>query len=294
MPWTQVSLVLPASALTAVEAVFLALGAISIAHEDAGSTPWFEPAANAPSPWERVRLIALLAPDVSPERIRAALAADLDAAALESLVFEAVPDRDWAREWMRDWRPQRFGRRLWICPTWLEPPDPGAVNVRLDPGNAFGTGTHASTALGLEWLEARDLGGCTVLDYGCGSGVLAIAALRLGAAQAWACDTDAAALRVTSENAVRNGVAADLWIGAPSALPERHVDLVVANILSGVLVDLAPQFATRVHPGGCIALAGILCEQADAVIAAYRPWCPLRVTATRADWVLLAGVVPHS
>lgn len=289
MPWTQVSLVVASTDVDAAEAALWRLGALSIAHADAGSAPWYEPDADAVSPWERVRLQALLSPDVAPEDIRAALAATVDAPALAGLVFETLPDRDWARVWMQDWQPLRFGPRLWICPTWLTPPDPHAVNLRLDPGNAFGTGTHATTALCLEWLAAQDLVDRTLLDYGCGSGVLAIAALRLGAARAWACDSDAAARRVTLENAARNGVADRLWIGSPPELPAVAADLVVANILSRVLVDIAPQLGRRLPAGGRLALAGILHDQAETVITAYAPCCPLAPVATRADWVLLAG-----
>lgn len=289
MSWTQVSLVVASTDVDAAEAALWALGALCIAQHDAGSTPWYEPDADAVRPWERVRLQALFNPDVAPQAIRDALTHAVDAQALAGLVCDTLPDRDWARAWMQDWQPLRFGARLWICPTWLAPPDPAAVNLRLDPGNAFGTGTHATTALCLEWLAAQDLVDCTLLDFGCGSGVLAIAALRLGAARAWGCDTDAAALRVTSENAARNGVADRLWIGAAHELPALAADVVVANILSRILIDVAPQLGRRLRAGGRLALAGILNDQADAVIRAYAPWCPLVRVATRDDWVLLAG-----
>ena len=289
MEWTRVALVVPARDADAAEAVKFALGALAVEHADGGSTPWYEPDADLRSPWERVRLQALFAPDVEPAAMRAALGRVVGATDLAAMTFDTLPDRDWARAWMQDWKPQRFGTRLWICPTWLAPPEPSAVNLRLDPGNAFGTGTHATTALCLEWLEAQDLGGRTVLDYGCGSGVLAIAALRLGAARAWACDADAQALRATAENAARNEVDSQLWIGAPHDLPARSADVVVANILSSVLVAIAPQLETRLHPGGRLALAGILHEQVDAVIAAYAPWCALLPVARRDEWVLLAG-----
>lgn len=290
MHWTRVWLVLPAGAVDVAEAVLFGLGALSVAQEDGGSTAWYEPEVNATPPWTRVRLQVLFAPDVAIAPIHAALGAALGTDAVAALTLDSLPDRDWARVWMQDWKPQRFGARLWICPTWWAPPDPQAVNLWLDPGNAFGTGTHATTALCLEWLAAQELAGRTALDYGCGSGVLAIAALRLGAARAWACDTDAQALRATAANAAQNGVAAQLWIGPPPELPAFAADVVVANILSGILVDVAPQLAARLRPGGQLALAGILHEQAAAVITAYAPWCELRPAATRAEWVLLTGV----
>ncbi|HZM14878.1 MAG TPA: 50S ribosomal protein L11 methyltransferase [Candidatus Krumholzibacteria bacterium] len=289
MSWTQLSFVLPAQSVESVEAVLFALGALSVANRDAGSDAWYVDATPETSPWEEVRLEALFAPAVEREAIRAALQATAGAEAMASLAFETLEDRDWAREWMRDWKPQRFGRRLWICPTWMEPPDRQAATVFLDPGNAFGTGTHASTALCLEWLAAHDLAGRTVLDYGCGSGILAIAALCLGAERAWACDLDAQALAVCAENAARNAVADRLWIGSPSELPECSADVLLANILSRTLVDLAAELGQRLRPGGALALAGILETQVEAVIAAYAPWCRLAPAATREEWVLLTG-----
>src|SRR5262245_44673407 len=289
MPWTQLSLVVPARSVESTEAVLFALGALSVANHDAGSDPWYVDAVAEATPWAAVRLEARFEPTAEPGEIRAALERASGAEVVASLRFETLEDRDWVREWMRDWKPQRFGRRLWICPTWMEPPDPGATTVFLDPGSAFGTGTHASTALCLEWLEARELAGRSVLDYGCGSGILAIAALRLGAERAWACDLDRQALAVCAENAARNGVADRLWIGLPAELPGCSADVLLANILSRTLIDLAADLGQRLRPGGSLALAGILQPQVEAVSAAYALWCRLVPAATREEWVLLAG-----
>ena len=287
--WTQLSFVVPAQSVENAEAVLFALGALSVANADAGADPWYVEGEAEASPWRAVRLEALFEPAAERGAIRSALERVVGAAAMSSLTFATLEDRDWARVWMQDWKPQCFGRRLWICPTWMQSPDPEAATVFLDPGNAFGTGTHASTALCLEWLEARDLAGRTVLDYGCGSGILAIAALRLGAERAWAVDVDPQAVAVCVENATRNEVDARLWAGSPVDIPAGSADLVIANILSRALVDLAATLRERLRPGGALALAGILDHQVDAVLEAYAPWCPLLQVAAREEWVLLAG-----
>jgi len=183
----------------------------------------------------------------------------------------------------------RFGRRLWICPGGQPAPDPDAAVLQLDPGLAFGTGTHPTTALCLEWLDAADLAGRQVLDYGCGSGVLALAALRLGAATACAVDIDPQALLATRENAVRNGLQSRLTVLPASALDGGERDVVLANILAGPLVDLAPTLARHARPGGRIVLAGMLDDQAEGVADAYRPWFHMRMFAKRDGWTVLDG-----
>ena len=183
----------------------------------------------------------------------------------------------------------RFGRRLWVCPGGLTAGDADAIRIELDPGLAFGTGTHPTTALCLEWLDSQDLAGCSVVDYGCGSGILAIAAAKLGAVHVRAVDLDPQALIATRDNAVRNGVAGRLTITGDPALVPRSADVLLANILAGPLVELAPRFATALGSGGRLALSGLLPEQADAVTAAYRPWFHIQSNMTRDGWVLLSG-----
>lgn len=191
---------------------------------------------------------------------------------------------------MDDFRPMRFGQRLWICPSWDEPPAGDAISILLDPGLAFGTGTHPTTALCLEWLDAHPPAGLEVIDYGSGSGILAVAALKLGAARVTAVDIDPQALTATRDNAARNGVDdARLHVDYPEALGETTADLVLANILAGPLVELAPAMAGRVRPGGAIVLSGILREQADTVRQAYTAWFDMDPPAFREDWTRLTG-----
>jgi ribosomal protein L11 methyltransferase len=207
-----------------------------------------------------------------------------------SIRVERIEDKVWEREWLKDFHSMRFGRRLWIVPRHEAPPaDEQSVIVRLDPGLAFGTGTHPSTALCLTWLDNHLLPGARLIDYGCGSGVLAIAAARLGAANAHCYDIDPQAAIATRDNANDNAVADRLVLHErPDTLP-RDADVLVANIISGILCELAPRFADLVRPGAQLVLAGILEEQAESVIAAYRPWIALAPFDRREGWTALAG-----
>ena len=192
---------------------------------------------------------------------------------------------------MDDFAPMRFGERLWIVPSWSESPDPQAVNLKLDPGLAFGTGTHETTVLCLEWLDRTDLQGKAVLDFGCGSGVLAIAALLLGAGNATGTDIDSQALTASEDNARNNGVADGLSLYLPENLPaDYRCDVLVANILAGPLVELADQLAGYCRAGASLALSGILAEQAESVRSAYAPWFDLNPTSQQGDWVRIDGV----
>jgi len=287
--WIQLSLTLPASRLLSAEAALFQAGAQSVAVEDEGFEPWFEGQPGETSPWRRVRLTALFDDARSQGAILAALQECVAWEDMATLVFDRLEDRDWGRAWMERWKPRRFGRRLWICPTWETPLEPEAINLRLDPGSAFGTGSHATTALCLEWLEAQVLTGRSLVDYGCGSGVLAIAALLLGAQRAWACDADPQALRATAENALRNGVESRLWIGPPREVPPVGADVLVANIFSHTLVALAPILVGLQRDGGRLALSGILEDQEPEVRAAYEPAYALRPGVRREGWVLLEG-----
>jgi ribosomal protein L11 methyltransferase len=270
-----------------VEDALFELGAVSVTLEDAADDPVLEPAPGATPLWPTVVVKALFDAGSSPDAIRSALAQALPGA--PNPRFELLADKAWEREWLKDFRPMRFGRRLWVCPGGMAAGDADAIRVELDPGLAFGTGTHPTTALCLEWLDAQSLDGRQVVDYGCGSGILAIAALRLGAQRIVAMDIDPQALRATRENAARNGVLARLEVTADPALATASADVLLANILAGPLVELAPRFAQAVRPGGLLALSGLLAEQAAAVTAAYQPWFDIGTTATREGWTLLAG-----
>jgi ribosomal protein L11 methyltransferase len=286
--WLQAALDCPQAAVPDVEAAFEALGALVTWTQAADDQEILEPEPGATPLWAAVRVTALLPPDTAPGRVLAAFPG-------ARLHFETVADRDWDAEWRRSLKPLRFGRRLWVCPVGQACPDPAGVSVLLEPGLAFGTGTHPTTAMCLAWLDGQPLGGGRVLDYGCGSGILAIGALALGAGTAVAVDIDPQALTATRDNAARNGCADRLACGLPEALlpagrPEAF-DVLVANILSGPLVRLAPGLRRFAAPGTRVALSGILADQAAEVSAAFRPWVPLAVTDEDGGWVLLAGTV---
>lgn len=289
MPWFQVKVDSDPEHAAAIEDALTAAGAVSVTFEDGDDMPILEPEPGAMPLWSATRVVALFDDRVGRDAVAEALArlGDTDA---HAPVFEQLPDREWSRAWLEDWQPLRFGRHLWVAPQESVVEDPAGVIIRLDPGLAFGTGTHATTALCLEWLEARALGGCRVLDFGCGSGILAIAALRLGATAARGIDVDPQALEASRANAAANGVAGRLGLSEGDAPAGGPFDIVVANILAGPLIQAAGAVAEQQRPGGRIALAGILAEQAEDVIAAFAPGHELTVGADRDGWVLLTGV----
>ncbi|MBD3620344.1 MAG: 50S ribosomal protein L11 methyltransferase [Chromatiales bacterium] len=289
MPWQELTLRLAREQLEAAESLLLAAGAVSVTYRDAEDQPVLEPAPGETPLWDQVLVTGLFEADADLATLTALIRAQLPA--LQALDTRQVEDQDWERAWMDDFRPMRFGQRLWICPSWDEPPAGDAISILLDPGLAFGTGTHPTTALCLEWLDAHPPAGLEVIDYGSGSGILAVAALKLGAARVTAVDIDPQALTATRDNAARNGVDdARLHIDYPEGLGEKTTaDLVMANILAGPLVELAPVMAGRVRPGGAIVLSGILREQADTVRQAYTAWFDMDPPAFREDWTRLTG-----
>ena len=270
-----------------IEEALTLLGATSVTLEDAADNPVLEPAPGETPLWPTIRIRALFQADADRGAIEAGLVELLPATT--TLCFELLEDRLWEREWLRDFHPMRFGRRLWVCPDGQAAGDAQAVRVALDPGLAFGTGTHPTTALCLEWLDGSELAGCRVVDYGCGSGILAIAALKLGAAEVLAFDIDPQARLATRDNAVRNGVADRLTVAATAPHEPASCDALVANILAGPLTELAGRFATLLQPGGRIALSGVLAEQAETVAAAYGRWFMIDATTVRDGWALLSG-----
>jgi ribosomal protein L11 methyltransferase len=288
MPFVQVVMDIGDRDPAAVEDACFARGALSVTLADAADDPVLEPAPGATPLWSTVRLSALFPADTDGPVLAASLAAETGLVP-GAVRWEALADRIWEREWLKDFRPMRFGRRLWICPGGLPAPDTAAVVVELDPGLAFGTGTHQTTAMCLEWLDAAALAGRTVLDFGCGSGILGLAALKLGAASASAADIDPQALLATRENAVRNHLESGIEIRPPDALPEARWDIVLANILAGPLIELAPRLAAATKPSGAILLAGMLESQAESVARAYRPWFHMSQFASREGWTALTG-----
>ena len=308
MPFLQLSLDIGPRNPEPYEDALFELGALSVTLLDAADDPVLEPAPGAMPLWPTIVVRAVFAADADADQLRAALGSvhGLDPLLIALTArFESLADRVWDREWLKDFKPMRFGRRLWVCPGGQRPdaeaigPDADVVLLELDPGLAFGTGTHATTALCLEWLDSGAatgndgggpwLAGADVIDYGCGSGILAIAALRLGARRAVAMDIDPQALRATRENAERNGVPDRIRVTADREAGQAEVDVLLANILAGPLVELAPLLAARTRVGGRIALSGLLVEQADAVTAAYRPWFDVGLTRERDGWGLLTG-----
>jgi len=283
----------------AIEEALEQLGALAVTlndtHADApDEQAIFEPGVGEMPLWSEIALEALFEADIDRAALQAALAPQLPAEVAASLAFEDVPDQEWERAWMDQFKPMQFGRRTWVYPWNIEPPtDPELAIIRLDPGMAFGSGTHPTTALCLEWLDSLDLAGKTVLDFGCGSGVLALAALVLGADAAVGVDNDPQALTATADNAERNGFGKRLQVYLPQDEPAAQYPVVVANILAVALDELEPQLASRCAPGGVIALSGILDGQEDELLLRYSAdFAELRVDR-REDWVRISGRRRH-
>ncbi|MBZ9560320.1 MULTISPECIES: 50S ribosomal protein L11 methyltransferase [unclassified Modicisalibacter] len=299
MPWLQLKArIAPAQAET-LEDLLLAEGAQAITLQDAHDDPVFEPERGSTPLWQETVLTGLYDDlegiEAMLERVRQGWAMEMGDEPCPEVEYELLADRDWEREWMDGFEPLRMGERLWIVPSWHEAPDADAVNLRLDPGLAFGTGTHPTTALCLGWLDGLsvdgELDGRRVLDVGCGSGILAIAALKLGASAATGSDIDPQALLASRDNAERNAIDEDaLALHLPEAVPAERFAIVLANILAGPLVELASTIAGHVAPGGRLALSGILEHQADEVLDAYRAeGLTMDEPRTRDGWVLLTG-----
>ena len=287
MPWIQLKFPAPASEAEALADALHEVGALSVTLQDAGDQPVLEPPPGATQLWDHTTVIGLFEADTDVDGILARLSQRI--APLPEARAEPLEDKDWIRQWMDQFRPMRFGDNLWICPTWQRPPDPAAVNVMLDPGLAFGTGTHPTTALCLQWLDANPPTDRTVIDFGCGSGVLAIAAALLGAERVWAVDHDPQAITATRSNAAANGVSEIIMAGAPNSLPSTPCDMVLANILAAPLIKLAPRFADLVKTGGKIVLSGIIPAQIQPVWDAYADRFQMVSTAEQSDWLRIVG-----
>lgn len=272
----------------------LAQGALSVSVEDASAgtaaeAPLYgEPGMPVETAWPQSLINALCEQDTDAARFVAAACARIGLAEAPDYRVEPLAEQDWVRRSQSQFEPIRISDKLWIVPSWATAPDPDAINLVLDPGLAFGTGSHPSTRLCLQWLERSIAGGERVLDYGCGSGILAIAALRLGAGAALGVDVDAQALPAARANAQRNRV--DARFINTETVPDFQADLVVANILANPLIMLAPLLARHTRKAGRMALSGILQAQAEEVLAAYAPWFSMRVCDSDGDWTLLEGV----
>lgn len=256
--------------------------------DDRDTSPVLEPAPGEFRLWPAARLAALFPPETDRETVFRALSRSLGVAPAQLRARE-VADRAWEREWLRDFHAMRFGERLWVCPRHERVDEPGAVVVAMDPGLAFGTGTHPTTALCLEWLDAHPPRDGAVVDFGCGSGVLALAALRLGARSASCFDIDPQALMATRDNASANGLSERVRLcDSVGAIP-RGADLLLANILSGPLVELAPRFADMLRPAGALVLSGLMEQDVPGVELAYDKWFDMRTFGVRESWVCLWG-----
>jgi ribosomal protein L11 methyltransferase len=283
MPWLELRINSNREAAPALEQALLTAGALSVTLQDNADQPIFEPALGETPLWQDTRITGLFEAEVDTQRVERYLK-------LQQAHWHVVEDKDWEREWMLHYHPIQCGPRLWICPSWQAPPNPDAVNLLLDPGLAFGTGTHPTTFMCLQWLGEQELAGLRALDYGCGSGILGIAALLLGAEAACGVDLDPQALLATRDNTARNGLATERFpVYLPRQAPTEPMDLVLANILAGPLVELAPLLGSMLRPGGRICLSGILATQADAVHAAYAAFIEFDPRRRKEEWICLTG-----
>ena len=294
MAWLQLRLDTHPDQVETLEQLMLATGAVAVTMEDNADQPVLEPGVGETPLWGHTRLTGLYPADTAMDQVLAAFPAGSLQGANQRV--EILEDKDWEREWMQHYRPMPFGQRLWVCPSWLDPPDPSAVNLLLDPGLAFGTGTHPTTALCLGELDGMALDETCVVDYGCGSGILAVAALRLGASRALGVDNDPQALVATRDNAGRNGVPdTALEVALPGAFDRdswsHSADVVIANILAGPLVELADTLLGLLKPGGTLLLSGLLATQAGALCEHYAGRIGLVVAGERDGWVCLRGTL---
>ncbi len=287
MSWLQAHILGDKAEAPLIELLLESLGALSVTITDAGDEPILEPAPGDTHLWRETRTTGLFDAATDRERLYSAISQALGRDVGQRLKLETLADQDWERAWLDRFKPMRFGDRLWIRPSGFEVDDPEAVVVDLDPGLAFGTGAHPTTSLCLQWLDRHDVRGLSVIDFGCGSGILGIAALKLGARSVIAIDHDPQALQASADNAERNRCRAGLEIRRGSDEPPPAAELVVANILASTLIELRDRIGPLVKPGGNLLLSGILDTQADAVASAYAQDFIFAPPAGESDWVML-------
>ena len=290
MPWIQLRLNADEETSEKYSDWLMACGAQAVTFIDAKDTPIYEPLpGDEVVYWQNTVVMGLYDASYDMDKVLAYLQSIHPDKEQMKYKLEQLEDKDWEREWMDNFHPMKFGQRLWICPSWREVPEPEAVNVMLDPGLAFGTGTHPTTSLCLTWLDSLDLHGKTVVDFGCGSGILSLAALKLGAEKVIGIDIDPQALQASKANAERNGVEDRLALFLPENQPTVKADIVVANILAGPLRELAPTIIEFVAENGVLALSGVLEEQAQTLQQIYSKWCQMDPIAIQDEWVRLSG-----
>ncbi|NHB89962.1 50S ribosomal protein L11 methyltransferase [Photorhabdus tasmaniensis] len=291
MPWIQLRLNTTGAQAESLGDNLMESGAVSVTFQDSHDNPVFEPLPGETRLWGDTDVIGLYDAETDMKAVISQLehVPQLGQGFIHKI--EQLEDKDWEREWMDNFHPMRFGHRLWVCPSWRDVPDPDAVNVMLDPGLAFGTGTHPTTALCLQWLDSLNLEGKTIIDFGCGSGILAIAALKLGAAHAIGIDIDPQAIQASRDNAERNGVLGRLTLYLAKDQPnDLESDVVIANILAGPLRELAPIIGALPKSGGLLGLSGILASQAESVIQAYTDKFVIDPVAEQEEWCRISGV----
>ena len=290
MPWLQLRVDSCRETTEAIEDALLAAGAVSVTMEDNADQPILEPAVGETPLWNQTRVTGLFSADTQTDQATVIATASFGQS-LPPYRWEILEDKDWEREWMQNFQPMPFGRRLWVCPSWKKPPQADAVNLMLDPGLAFGTGTHPTTALCLQWLDNCDVKDKTVIDYGCGSGILGIAALLLGAKQVIAIDNDPQALIATQDNARRNNIdSSNITVYLPEDAPSDYqADIVLANILAGPLAELAPLLSQLTIDNGQLVLSGIINSQSAELLALYTQCFEMEAPLLQDQWVRLSG-----
>jgi ribosomal protein L11 methyltransferase len=288
MPWLQLQIDTNRELAPKIEDLLMATGAVSVILQDNADQPILEPALGETPLWNETCITGLYDAQADTQSISDHVFESLGSQ--PKFRWEQLEDKDWEREWMNNYHPIQCGDNFWICPSWVEPPQPDAVNLMLDPGLAFGTGTHPTTFLCLQWLAKQDLKGKYLIDYGCGSGILAIGALLLGCDKTAGIDIDPQALLATAENAKRNGIDNHkIPVYLPAACPDEQVDITIANILAGPLAELAPSLSARTKPGGLLCLSGILDNQAETVMEHYRQWFDFDPISQKEEWVCLSA-----
>lgn len=289
MAWLQLRIHTTQHHADSISDYLTALGAQAVTFMDAKDTPIYEPNIGEITYWQDTTVIGLFSADHKMDKVIATLKQHPLLATDFTYQLDPLEDKDWERAWMEDFHPMQFGTKLWICPSWCDIPDPSAVNILLDPGLAFGTGTHPTTALCLTWLDSLDLTNKTLVDFGCGSGILAIAAVKLGAKRVIGIDIDPQAIQASQENAHRNQISSQVEFYLSGQQPLIEADVVIANILSGPLIELCTVITGYAKPGADIALSGILIQQQTAIINCYQKYCRLNPVTTQDEWLRIDG-----
>ncbi|MDH3325338.1 MAG: 50S ribosomal protein L11 methyltransferase [Gammaproteobacteria bacterium] len=289
MSWIQLTFLTSAEVAEKLSDLMHDYGAVAVTLKEGGAEEIFEPPIGETPLWQDTQVVGLFEGDQSIETTLSLIKQNLALDDFPEYQQTRIEDQDWERAWLADFKPMQFGKKLWIVPSAYEPVDKDAVNIFLDPGLAFGTGTHPTTALCLAWLDEHKVIGQDVIDYGCGSGVLGIAAAKLGAKMISAVDIDPQAITATDANSEKNNVAENIESYLPESFPEKAADLLLANILANPLMDLAEHFAELLKDSGQVVLSGILEEQAEDVLAVYRQYFNMGPVVTLDGWVMLQG-----